>query len=267
MDDFLARALLAGLGLALVAGPLGCFVVWRRMSAFGDTMSHSALLGVVLSFLLHVDLSLGVFLTTVAVALLLGLLTRQKLVAVDALLAMLAHSSLAIGMVLIGLMSVIKIDLMGFLFGDILAVSDADVVLIWGGGLVILALLVAFWRPLLAGTVSDDIARAEGLRPERARFVFTLLMAAVVAVAMKLVGVLLVTALLIIPASAARRFARSPEQMAVGAVIVGVGAVSLGLYGSEATDAPTGPAIVVAALIFFILSLIPGVISHLRKEA
>ena len=257
LDDFFTRALVAGIGVAIVAGPLGCFIVWRRMAYFGDTMAHSALLGVALSLLLGTNMTAGVFLVAALVALALLLLQRRNALSADALLGILSHSTLAIGLVMLAFMSWVRIDLMGFLFGDILAVSKLDIALVYGGGALVLAVLAVLWRPLLAATVSTELAEAEGLRPERARIAFMLLMAAVIAIAMKIVGILLITSLLIIPAAAARRFAATPEQMAVMAAIVGAVAVVGGLYGSLSWDTPSGPSIVVAALGLFLLSLLP----------
>ncbi len=254
-DDFLVRALFAGVGLALVSGPLGCFVVWRRMSYFGETMAHSALLGIALSMLWGGNLMLGVFVTGVLVAIALLVLEHNKTLSVDALLGILSHSTLAVGLVLLALMPAIRVDLMGFLFGDILSVSRVDIVIIYIGGALILGVLVRFWRPLLAATVSDELAQAEGLKPRRAKIILMLLLASVIAIAMKLVGVLLITSLLIIPAATARRFAASPEQMALIAALLGSIAVSGGVFGSLTWDTPTGPSIVVAALLIFLLSL------------
>ncbi len=255
LDDFFIRALLAGVGLALVAGPLGCFVVWRRMAYFGDTMAHSALLGVALSFLMGIDLMLGVFMVGALVAIALLLLQRQQSLSTDAVLGILSHSTLAVGLVLVAFMAWVRIDLMGFLFGDILAVSRADIAVIWLGGALILALLVWFWRPLLAGTVSSELAAAEGQRPEAARVLLMILIASVIAIAMKLVGVLLITSLLIIPAATARRLSFTPEQMGVFASGLGMLAVVGGLFGSRQWDTPSGPSIVVAALMLFLLSM------------
>jgi len=257
LDDFFLRALLAGIGVALVAGPLGCFIVWRRMAYFGDTMAHSALLGVALSFLLGTSLTAGVFVIAALVSVALLLLERRGTLSTDALLGILSHSTLAIGLVMLAFMSWVRVDLMGFLFGDILAVSDVDVLLVWAGGAVVLAGVVALWRPLLAATVSTEIAEAEGLRPERARIAFMLLMAAVIAIAMKVVGILLITALLVVPAATARRFAATPEAMAVLAALIGAVAAVAGLAGSLAWDTPSGPSIVVAALVLFLASLLP----------
>jgi zinc transport system permease protein len=255
-DDYFTRALIAGIGLALVAGPLGCFVVWRRMAYFGDTMAHSALLGVALAFLLDINLSVGVFLVAALVSLALLLLQRRNQLSADALLGILSHSTLAIGLVLVTFMTWVRIDLMGFLFGDILAVTVTDIVLIYGGGVVILALLAWIWRPLLAATVNPEVAEAEGLRPEVSRVIFMLLLASVIAIAMKLVGVLLITSLLIIPAATARRLSATPEQMAGIAAIAGALAVGGGLFGSLQYDTPSGPSIVVAALVLFLISML-----------
>jgi len=253
-DDFFTRALVAGIGLAFVAGPLGCFIVWRRMSYFGDTMAHSALLGVALSLVLDINVTLGVFIIAAAVAGALLLLQRRNTLSTDALLGILSHSALAIGLV-VAFLSGIRVDLMGFLFGDILAVSVIDIVVIYLGGAVILGVLVAMWRPLLAATVNAELAEAEGMRPEVTRVVFMLLLASVIAIAMKIVGVLLITALLIIPAATARRISVTPEQMAVVSAFAGALAVTGGLFGSLRFDTPSGPSIVVAALALFLISV------------
>ncbi|MBZ8131909.1 metal ABC transporter permease [Afifella sp. IM 167] len=257
LDDFFLRALLAGIGVALVAGPLGCFVVWRRMSYFGDTMAHSALLGVALAILFDINLTIGVFAVASLASLGLLALSRRGTLPADALLGILAHSTLALGLVLIAFMTWVRVDLTGYLFGDILAVSRLDLAVIWGVGALALGILILIWRPLLAGSVSEEIAVAEGLAAERARLVFMLLMAGIIAAAMKIVGVLLITSLLIIPAATARRFAPTPEAMAVLASAIGVAAVVGGLFGSLEFDTPSGPSIVVAALIVFLLSLLP----------
>ncbi|QRM55749.1 metal ABC transporter permease [Sinorhizobium sp. BG8] len=257
LDDFFIRALLAGTGLALTTGPLGCFVVWRRMAYFGDTMAHSALLGVALSLLLDFNLMISVFVVAAVVSLLLLLLQKRGSLSTDALLGILSHATLAIGLVMVSFMTWVRIDLVGFLFGDILAVSEADVDLVWGGGILVLFAIVYLWRPLLASTVNPELAEAEGLQPERARLWFMLLMALVIAIAMKIVGILLITSLLIIPAATARRFSSSPEVMAILASLLGILAVVGGLFGSLHFDTPSGPSIVVAALGLFMLSLLP----------
>jgi zinc transport system permease protein len=258
LDDFFIRALIAGIGVALTAGPLGCFVVWRRMAYFGDTMAHSALLGVALSLFFEVNLLLSVFGVAVLVSSLLLLLQRRQSLSADALLGILSHSALAIGLVLVAFMTWVRIDLIAFLFGDILAVTPSDIALIWGGGAFVVAAMAFLWRPLIASTVSEDVAEAEGMKPAQARLFFMLLMALVIAIAMKIVGIMLITSLLIIPAATARRFSASPEWMAVFASLIGALAVIGGLFGSLTYDTPSGPSIVVAALLLFIVSLIPA---------
>ena len=257
LDDFFIRAVVGGVGVALLAGPLGCFIVWRRLAYFGDTLSHSALLGVAMALLLDMNITLTVFIISVAVSLLLILLQRRASLSSDALLGLLAHATLAIGLVVLAFMTWVRVDLMGFLFGDILAITVRDIIIIWCGGLVVIALVSLIWKSLLASTVSYDIAVAEGLRPDLANFVFMVLMAGVIAISMKIVGVLLITALLIIPAATARRFSANPEVMAVMASVLGAGSVWLGLEGSLEWDTPAGPSIVVAALAFFIMSVLP----------
>ncbi|CUX46526.1 ABC transporter, membrane spanning protein (Zinc) [Agrobacterium sp. NCPPB 925] len=257
-DDFFIRAMVAGIGVALTAGPLGCFVVWRRMAYFGDTMAHSALLGVALSLLLQLNLIVSVFLVASAVSILLIFLQRRQALSSDALLGILSHSALAIGLVIVAFMSWVRIDLVSFLFGDILAVTRSDIALIWGGGLVVIVSMVFLWRSLLASTVNTELAEAEGLNPERAKLIFTLLMALVIAIAMKVVGIMLITSLLIIPAATARRFSSTPEVMAVVASLIGAVAVVGGLFGSLTYDTPSGPSIVVAAVILFVISLLPA---------
>ena len=257
LDDFFIRAVVGGIGVALLAGPLGCFIVWRRLAYFGDTLSHSALLGVSMALLLNMNITLTVFVISVAVSMLLILLQRRASLSSDALLGLLAHATLAVGLVVLAFMTWVRVDLMGFLFGDILAITVKDIAIIWGGGLMVLALVSFIWKPLLASTVSYEIAVAEGLKPDLANFLFMVLMAGVIAISMKIVGVLLITALLIIPAATARRFSGNPEIMAVMASILGAGSVWLGLEGSLKWDTPAGPSIVVAGLAFFIISVLP----------
>ncbi len=256
MDDFIMRAFLGGLGIALIAGPLGALVVWRRMAFFGDALSHSALLGVSLGFVLGINISLGIALVCLAVALLLVLLQDRVRLASDTLLGIFAHSTLSIGLVAITFMENVRIDLMAYLFGDILAVSAGDLLWIYGGGVVVLGTLTALWRPLLAVTIHEDLARVEGVPVERMRLAFVLLIAITIAAAMKIVGVLLITSLLIIPAATAHRFARTPEQMACIAALIGAAAVAAGLYASLYFDTPSGPSVVVAAATMFAVSAI-----------
>ncbi len=259
MDDFLARALLGGVGVALTAGPLGAFIVWRRMAYFGDTLAHSGLLGVVLGALLGIHPELGVIMTCLVVALILVGLQRQHTLATDTLLGILAHTTLSLGLVALAFMETMRVDLISYLFGDLLSISAADIYWIWGGNVLALAALAGLWRPLLAATVHEELARVEGVPVLQIRLAFMLLIAIVIALAMKVVGILLITSLLIIPAATARRFARSPEGMAVLASLIGCAAIGLGLWASLRWDTPAGPSVVVAATgLFGLAATIPG---------
>ncbi|MFC2966577.1 metal ABC transporter permease [Acidimangrovimonas pyrenivorans] len=252
-DPFLIRAALAGLGLALAAGPLGCFVVWRRMAFFGDATAHAAILGVALAL----GFSVSIFAGTLGVALLMAL-TVSTLAgrgwAMDTTLGVLAHSALAFGLVAISFVPGVRVDLQAYLFGDILAVSWRDLSFIWGGAALVLAGLAWRWSGLLTATLSEDLAQASGVDPARERLVLTLALALVVAVAIKVVGALLIAAMLIVPAAAARGFARTPEAMAALATAIAAAAALAGLWASLTFDTPAGPSIVVAAAVAFTLS-------------
>ncbi|MBI2584587.1 MAG: metal ABC transporter permease [Rhodospirillales bacterium] len=254
MDDFLVRALVGGCGVAAVAGPLGAFVVWRRMAFFGSTLSHSALLGVALGFLLGINLNVGIFAVCAMIALSLVAMQRRARLSDDTLLGILAHATLALGLIALAFMETQRVDLMSYLFGDVLAISANDIAMIYLGGALVIAALAWLWRPLLSATVHEELASVEGVPVTAVNLAFMVLLAVVVALAMKVVGVLLVTSLIIIPAAAARRFARSPEQMAVLAGVLGCGAVAGGLWGSVVLDTPSGPSIVVAAFALFLLA-------------
>jgi len=255
LDDFLFRALIAGIGIALVTGPLGCFVVWRRLSFFGDTLAHSALLGVILSVSFDINISLSIFTVSSLVALLLLRLQKTTYLANDALLGLLSHSSLAIGLVVLGFLSFIRFDIMGVLFGDILSVNINDLLAIWLGGALILLVLWFIWKPLFASTVNYELAEAEGMKPERMNAIFTILLAALIAIAIKMVGLLLITGMLIIPTAMARNLSNNPKQMVILSIVGGLLSVLIGLYTSFEINTSSGPTIVTVALLLFILSL------------
>ena len=262
LDDFMIRAALAGLGLALAAAPLGCFVVWRRMAYFGDATAHAAILGVALSLAFSTSIFAGVLWRALAagghtsegMALTVAALSGRGF-AMDTMLGVLAHSALAFGLVAASFLSGIRIDLMAYLFGDILAVMPADLAVIWGGAALVLGLIAWRWSHLLTATLNPDLAFSEGIDPKREQLVLTLALAIVVAVAIKVVGALLITAMLIIPAAAARPFSRTPEGMALVAIGVAGFSVLAGLRASYHFDTPTGPTIVCVVAVLFALSV------------
>ena len=257
LDDFLMRALLAGLCVALAAGPLGCFVVWRRMAYFGDATAHAAILGVALALAFSISIFAGVLLVALVVALGISALAGRGW-AVDTTLGVVAHSGLAFGLVAVSFLPTVRVDLTAFLFGDILAVSRADLAVIAAGAALVVGLMAWRWSALLTATLSEDLAHAAGLSPTRERLVLTVALAVVVAVALQVVGALLIAAMLIVPAAAARNFARSPEAMALWAVAIGGAAVWAGLRASLIWDTPAGPSIVAVAAVIFALALPVG---------
>ena len=255
-DDFMTRATFAGIGVAVAAAPLGCFVVWRRMAYFGDATAHAAILGVALSLALQTSIFVGAVVFALVMATIVTLLSGRGY-AMDTLLGVLAHSSLAFGLVAVSFLSGVRIDLMAYLFGDILAVSRTDLSVIWGGAVLVVALIAWRWSALLTSTLSEELAYSVGLNPRKEQMILTLSLAITVAVAIKVVGVLLIAAMLIIPAAAARGLSRTPEAMAVMAAVIGMLSAVLGLRGAYVLDTPAGPSIVcVAALFFAVLGLV-----------
>ena len=253
MDDFLVRALIGGVGVAAIAGPLGCFVVWRRMAYFGATLSHAALLGVALGIAIGGNPTVGTVVVCVLMALAIAAMEGGRLLASDTVMGVLAHSALAYGVVMIALMPGIRVDLMGYLFGDVLAIGWGDVRVIVLLGIGLGVGMAAIWRPLLAITADEELARIEGVRAVWVRVALMVMLALLVAVGMKVVGILLIVSLLIIPPAAARMISVTPEGMALRSGLLGVLSVVLGLAASVAVDAPAGPAVVIAASLVFAL--------------
>ena len=252
-DPFIIRGILAGIAVALISGLVGCFVVWRRMSYYGESIAHSSLLGVGLGILMGVGINLGIVFTCLLFGILFLFLQQSKVLSSDTLLGVLAHVALAIGIIVISL-NKIKIDIHAFLFGDILTVSSND---LWGMylGVVIAIILICYnWSSLLLVTIDEDLAKAEGIKPLYINLLFTSILTIVVAVSVQIIGLLLITAMLIIPAAASRRLVNSPELMALVATIIGIISVILGIFLSVELDTPSGPAIVVVSSVLFFLS-------------
>lgn len=254
LDDFLIRAVLGAVGVALAAAPLGVFVVWRRMAYFGDATAHAAILGVALALAFEVPIFAGTLTVALAVALLVSRLTGRGFGA-DMVLGVASHSALAVGLVAVAFVQGPRLDLQAYLFGDILAVGKADLAVIWGGAVLVAGLIFWRWRRLLTATLSEDLAYASGIDPKLEGRVLMLALAVVVAVAIKVVGAMLIGALLIVPAAAARSFARTPEAMVAGAMGLGVVSALGGLWGAWVWDTPAGPSIVCAAAVIFALSM------------
>ena len=261
----MVRATLAGIGVTLAAAPLGCFIVWRRMAYFGEATAHSAMLGIALSLSFEAPVFAGAILLSLIMASVVSL-TQGRSFYFDTLLGVVGHMSLAAGLVIVSFIPGVRIDLMAYLIGDILAVSQMDLLLIWSGAIIILSLLIWRWSPLLLVTLNEDLASANGYNPKRESFVLTIALAIVVAVGIKVVGVLLIVAMLIIPAASARSVVSTPEGMGILASLVGVTSAILGLNSAYFFDTPTGPSIVCVASTFFIASLLIGMLIGRRQS-
>lgn len=251
-SDFVVYALAAGLSLAMISGPLGAFIVWRRMSYFGDTLAHSSLLGVALGIIADINPQMSIIVSCLVFAAILTLLDRKPSISTDTLLGILAHSTLALGIVMLALTDSVRINLEAYLFGALLTINQVD--LLWILAVVLLASTMLFfnWNKLLSVTVHPELAKIEGLNVERLNLMLVLLVALTIAVSMKIVGVLLITSLLIIPPAAARRLAHTPEQMAYVASLIGALSIVIGLFTAFYLDTPAGPSIVVVATIIFL---------------
>ncbi|MDG2949194.1 zinc ABC transporter permease subunit ZnuB [Exercitatus varius] len=256
MLEILLPAWLTGILLSFITAPLGAFVVWRKMAYFGDTLAHSALLGVALGIFLNIDPYLSILILTVILAVVMVWLESNTQYSVDTILGIIAHSCLSLGVVTVGLLQNVRVDLMGYLFGDLLAVTFEDLKMIAIGVILVLSVLIYLWKPLISTTVSPELAQVEGINIRRMRFILMILTALTIALSMKFVGALIITSLLIIPAATARRFARTPEMMAIIAVFVSMIAVSMGLMLSAFYNTAAGPSVVICSACLFLLSLI-----------
>lgn len=254
MFELLIPSLITGIALSFITGPLGCFVVWRKMSYFGDTLSHAALLGISFGFLLHINPFYSVIFVIILLAICLVVLETQQKLAIDTLLGILAHSSLSLGIIVISLMSNIRVDLMGYLFGDLLAITFTDMYLIILGVICVMIVLFFYWNKFLFITVNEELAYTNGINIIKTKLFLTLLLALTIGLSMKFVGALIITSLLIIPAATARSYAKTPEQMAILAIIVGIFSVIGGLMISVYYDTPTGPSVVIVNALLFILA-------------
>lgn len=275
MPDFIVNALIVGTLIAVMAGPLGCFVVWRRMAYFGAAIAHSGLLGVALALLvggmlLEATTSIDspfyrignalindpwpvVLLLSLFLAIGLLFLQRRHLLASDTLLGIVAHGSLAVGLLIVAMMESLRIDIMSYLIGDILSIDQVDVWILSALGIGVITLMYGQWRALLSTTVNADLAAVEGINTRRTELIFVLMLACVIAVGMRIVGVLLIISMLIIPPATARRLVDAPVQMAAVSSVIGVVDVWVGLAISWYMDLPAGPAIVTVSMVLFLL--------------
>jgi zinc transport system permease protein len=254
-NTLVCKALLAGFGLALTTGPLGCFLVWRRMAFFGDALAHSSLLGIALGILLHIDMNIGIVAVCLLCATILAKTHSRQHLTADAWLGIISYSALALGFLALS-KSGSNADLESYLFGDILTLRLQDLYWIYGCSFLVGVFFLWKWRELLLLTLDEELAQTAGVSVGFVRAVFMVILAFTVAIALKAVGALLMPALLIMPAATAGRFARSPEQMAIIAVATAFLGISIGLTAAISFNTPSGATIVVSCLVLFLTSML-----------
>jgi len=252
--SFISLAIFAGLSIALVAGPVGCFVVWRRMAYFGDSLAHAALLGIGAGLMLEINLQMTVLAVCLLAVPIILMITHSRHVADDTALGIISHASLAIGLTAVSLATNGSIDLSAFLFGDILALSEQDVITLIVIAAIILTVMIRLWRQFVYITIHAELASVEGLASRRLEIILMTLIACLVAVGMQVVGALLIGSMLIIPAAAAGLVSSTPERMGWISALFACIAVSGGLALSWFLDTPAGPSAVVVATVIFALA-------------
>lgn len=255
MSSFLVQSMLAGIFIAFASGPMGCFLVWRRMAFFGDSMAHSALLGIALGIFLGLSNSFGIIVVCILFTFLLGWLEHWGNLEMDSILGILAHTSISLGLIWISLMSH-PLNLEAILFGDILTITQAELIWICIGSIFVLTMIFKLWSKLILITLDENLAFAEGVNVSQVKWLFLMLLSMMVAFSVQLIGILLLMSLMIIPAATARQCAKSPNTMAIFAILVGSASVVLGIGLSIIFDSPTSPFIVITAAFFFLLSLL-----------
>ena len=271
--------LIAQLVLAVIAGPVGCLIVWRRMAYFGDAIAHSALLGVAVGLFIGFAPNIGVAMISAFFAVLLVYLQHRRKLSIDTLLGILAHGALALGLLLIFWSSVEtghgvhneakhKIDphqlLETYLLGSLENISMHQNISLIIGAIVIGVILKLIWEPLILMTLNMDLAKAEGVPTLRLQYIMMGIMTSLVVMGMQITGVLFISSLLIIPAAAARQISTTPEKMIIWAIIFAFSGVSIGYLASKLADLPPGPAIISTLTTIFIISLLISI--FLRRK-
>jgi zinc transport system permease protein len=255
LDDFLLRALFAGLIMVVIAAPMGCLMVWQRLAFLSDTLGHAAVMGVGLGLMLQIEPLYGVLAVALVIVFSLSRVSHFNNALSETTLAIISHTGLAGGIILVGLLPAPTVNLEAILFGDLLATTRGDLLNLLLTTIVLLVLLLRYWRAFVAVSVSREIAQAEGIEVRRVQALMYVMIALLVAVMMKVMGVLLIAAMLVIPTSSARLFSRSPEQMVLISGLYGLAALGGGLTGSFQFDWQTGPAIVISATLLLLLTL------------
>ena len=254
LDGFIINALIAGICVSIIAGGLGCFVVWKKMAYFGDSLSHSSLLGIAIGISLGLNFTIGTFITCIIFASLLTYLQNKNILSNDTLLGILAHAALSIGIIAISISNQ-YVNLDAYLFGDILTVTEPETYWFISAAVLVFIILYIIWEKLVLMTIDENIAKSEGINTSLVHSIFLILLVIFVATCVKVVGILLITSMLIIPAAASRQITNSPTKMAFGSGLIAIASVFIGIFSSIIFDIPTGPSIIAILTIIFILTL------------
>lgn len=252
MINILIKAMLVGIGIAIISGPMGSLIVWQRMAYFGDTLAHATLLGASIAAMLNINIYYGLIFTCVLIAIILKLTSKNF--TNDTTLSILSHSILAIGLISATLIKDTRIDLLGYLCGDILSITNNDLLWILGMDIIVFSILILCWNKFVFLTINRELAMVEGINVNKLQWILIILISLIFAISIRLVGILLINSLLIIPCSIAKLWAKSPTQMAILGSIYGCLSIILGILASIYLDLPTGAAIVVTAALIFLIN-------------
>ncbi len=249
LDKFLIYSIFTGIAIAASLCPLGCVVLWRRMPYFGDAISHSAVLGIVLGLMLNIDTTIGIMFVSILFSFLL--ISMKDLVS-NVMVVIISYSFLALGLFLLPfLVENTQVDIFSYLFGDILLVGMHEIVVILISSILVLCWLYFRWQKLLILAINKEMAYVDGINTRKIDLEFFLVTAFMIAISIKIVGVMLIAAMLVVPAAAARNISRSPSGMLLKSIMFGGVSVSLGIYASYIMDSPSGPSIVLASVVLF----------------
>ncbi|MGQ9778993.1 MAG: metal ABC transporter permease [Bacillota bacterium] len=259
---FVRRGLLAAVAVGGTCSLLGVFVVLRGMSYLGTGIAHGSLAGVALGLLWGWNPTLTSFLTALAMAVLVEYLGRSSELRMDAAIGVVFSLALALAVLLMGKLGASS-AVMGYLFGNLLAVEEQELLFVWGAAFLVIAVVLLFFKEFAFTTFAPEAAEAAGIPTRRLSFLLTVLMAVTIVLALRAVGELLVVALIVLPASVGRQLARSLTGMAFLAVGLGIAAAVLGFFLAFFFDAPSGATITFVLVAAFFLVLI----GHGRQEA
>jgi len=253
---FIQRALIASLIVGILCPFVGNFVVLRKMSFFSDAISHSAFAGIAVGALLGIDLSLSSLVVAILIAFFIAFLSEKTTLSHDTIIGIAFSGSIATGILIIGMLKGYRMDVFTFLFGDILAITRTDLVLLLLICIISIGVLTVFLKPFLQITFNRELARIEGINVRVFEYMLFFIIAVVVTVSLKIIGIILVTSLLIVPAAAAKNLASSMKHLFVLSCVFGIISGITGLLGSVYLNTPSGPTIVLVSIGIFFLTML-----------